>query len=255
MLTNLLASRTTPEVESRMNDFYSNYVGYTAYHQESSAPDFWALIREVVPPSIERKLSVLELGAGKTGAYTSFCLENGYILHAHDINGRNHSHYSAKGVCIAEPISESSGKYDIIFSSYVFEHVSRPEDFIRDAMSALKPGGSLFILCPNYDSFARNPSFDNLNAVNRWLLRLYLFVYSRIASAVLKPHFILNKNPAIFNMEWSADRDALHVVSKSLLLAWCKSEKIAAKSYSLKDSSSVSNLKYNMATCCVQLIK
>jgi len=255
MLNNLLADRTTPDIESRMNNFYANYASYTAYQQESCAPEFWSLIRQAVPASTDQKLTVLELGAGKTGAYKYFSANNGYLLHAHDINGRNHSHYGEKGVCIAEPIVESSSKYDIIFSSYVFEHVSRPEDFIRDAMRALKPGGSLFILCPNYDLFARNPSFDNLKPIKRRFLRFYLFAYCRIAGAFSKPHFILNNNPAIFDMDWSTDRDALHVVSKSLLLAWCKQENIAAKSYTLKDLSSLSNLKYNMATCCVRLVR
>jgi SAM-dependent methyltransferase len=47
------------------------------------------------------------------------------------------------------------GTADAVISTAVWEHVLRPDDYARELLSLLKPGGVLYLLCPNYGSMAR----------------------------------------------------------------------------------------------------
>jgi 2-polyprenyl-3-methyl-5-hydroxy-6-metoxy-1,4-benzoquinol methylase len=48
--------------------------------------------------------------------------------------------------------------YDVICSFYVFEHVINPLLFMQQAMAALKGGGQVAIVVPNYDDFMKKLS-------------------------------------------------------------------------------------------------
>lgn len=43
---------------------------------------------------------------------------------------------------------------DVVVSTAVWEHVLRPDLFVREALELLSPGGLLYLICPNYDSLA-----------------------------------------------------------------------------------------------------
>ena len=45
---------------------------------------------------------------------------------------------------------------DFVISTAVWEHVVRPDLYARNLIRLLKPGGVLYLMCPNYGSFARH---------------------------------------------------------------------------------------------------
>ena len=44
---------------------------------------------------------------------------------------------------------------DLVISTAVWEHVNRPDLYARDLLGMLRPGGVLYLMCPNYGSLAR----------------------------------------------------------------------------------------------------
>ena len=83
-------------------------------------------------------------------------------LHAHDVTSHNVEwlRSAADQVYIGE-VSEIDlpGEFDIIFSTYVLEHVSNPSVHLETLWKQLVPprspagGGSLFLISPRYDLF------------------------------------------------------------------------------------------------------
>jgi len=55
-------------------------------------------------------------------------------------------------VTTLEEMAKGSEKFDVLTAFEVLEHISQPLDFIRTALSVLKPGGRLFITVPNWDA-------------------------------------------------------------------------------------------------------
>jgi len=49
-------------------------------------------------------------------------------------------------------IIEKLGKFDVVFSYHVIEHLNRPENFIENVYKILKPDGYFILGTPNFDS-------------------------------------------------------------------------------------------------------
>jgi SAM-dependent methyltransferase len=46
-------------------------------------------------------------------------------------------------------------KADVVYATAVWEHVQYPASFVRNLIHFLNPGGTLYLVCPNYGSIAR----------------------------------------------------------------------------------------------------
>jgi SAM-dependent methyltransferase len=73
---------------------------------------------------------------------------------------------------IEQHATEHHGRYDVVCSFQVLEHVSSPRDFLAAAVKCLRPGGRLLVSVPSEDGFARDAYWDVLNMpphhVTRW---------------------------------------------------------------------------------------
>lgn len=106
-----------------------------------------------------------------------------------------------KGDCTALPFQDNS--YDAVTSFETIEHLRNPADFIAEVVRVLKPGGKLFLSCPN--------SLTNSLSIIRPIDNPWHFsemTYKEII-ALLEPNFTIS---AAFHQSPSLDRlTALHV--------------------------------------------
>ena len=51
-----------------------------------------------------------------------------------------------------ERLPFADGRFDLVYSAFVFEHLDKPEAVIREVLRVLKKGGNLLIIAPNYGS-------------------------------------------------------------------------------------------------------
>ncbi|MCR5879500.1 class I SAM-dependent methyltransferase [Phenylobacterium sp. J367] len=165
---------------------------------------------------------LLEIGAGKSHlpAYLRryFGPDRLHIT-LHDINDRNTSHNSGLGVehinCKVEEIPERL-RFDIIVSFFVFEHIIRPFDYIRQMDNILNPAGLFLFVCPRYDIPGYiPPAVRHLSLVSQLAINARLVASAALAHLTRKPRFWVTSDPAVLNRSWRRDCDAVHLVSGS----------------------------------------
>ena len=103
-----------------------------------------------------RPCRVLEIGAGRSG-FGKFLRDasragrNPPHLTGHHDGQRGPPARESSDEVITGNIDRLEGSWDLIFHSYVYEHLCRPREFNERLWSLLSPGGHLVIQCPRYD--------------------------------------------------------------------------------------------------------
>lgn len=64
-----------------------------------------------------------------------------------------------------DPAKLNLGKFDVVFSTDVIEHVYEPRKFVRFARAHLNPGGHFIVGTPDYGNYLRNLL---ISLLNRW---------------------------------------------------------------------------------------
>ncbi|MCX6585599.1 MAG: hypothetical protein NTX13_03325 [Acidobacteria bacterium] len=217
------------DLERRLIEFYQTDAQYPAYLTPPSKNCWHQVILSSILRKIDdtkdRKIRVLEVGAGSTTFLS--CLgeiEDRVEFVAHDITDRNrsylssHSHRSVFG-----PLEELEevGKFDIIFSLFVMEHLVRPLEHCRLISKMLIKGGSHIVVCPRYDLPGYVcPSLRRVGVfgVGFAEMRAKALLLGLICS--LRAGYLVNANPAVLRGAWFRDADAVHLVSGVLLDRW-----------------------------------
>jgi len=214
--------RQASQLSDRLRDFYGTTTDYIAFSAPSKQTLLWshlaAELRERFPSTANRKVRVLEVGAGRSGLseyLQTSGLRDHVDLHAQDVTAQNAAWLEEyfDSVTIGS-IEEVPGKFDFVLSSYVFEHVTNPRAFLDSLWSKLAPGGVILMTCPRYDApFYLPPSVDHLSVPQRVALACYV-VWRRLVTLVTRrPAWLVLKDPAVFHLPFSIDRDAVHWVS------------------------------------------
>ena len=98
---------------------------------------------------------LLDVGCGN-GAFLSRARDAGWEVFGTDFDPEAAKHVRAQGIDVwtgdycKAPFADES--FDVITTHQVIEHVYDPSDFIRYLFKWLKPGGSLWLGTPNFDS-------------------------------------------------------------------------------------------------------
>ena len=236
---NRLPSETHRELRSRLDQFYGAATGYTAFQSPSNKRAYWdhvlGFIGGRLVHAANAKVKVLEIGAGRSG-FGHYLRERGLRdaveYHAQDVTRyneewlKNEADLSFFGDILSTALPQG---YDIIFSTYVLEHVTNPPDHLEKIWSLLADGekaGEMFIFAPRYDipgyicpSARHLPASQQLEFVLKacWARLLTLFLR--------KPQFLIQTDLAAFHGPFSTDADAVHWVSLHDLRIWAISHK------------------------------
>ncbi len=220
---------TFKNFESEMDNYYKVNSNYHAFIAPAYYPLWYDLIHDFMPSSAV----VLEVGAGRS-CFGDYLKDKSIdaIYHSQDITDINHQwlaeHSEKFWNC---PLKDVHGSYDVIFSTYVYEHVVNPQEFLEEADRLLKDGGVHIVIGPNYDvpgylcpSLRSNSFWTRLKTI---ILLISLRITQRFSSV---SHFLINTAPACLTLKWYRDADACHIVSKMDLVNWCK-----ANNYTVED--------------------
>lgn len=216
------SSEESSHLAARLKAFYDATADYDAFHAPSGQHALWRHVAEAVrgkrAKSPDRKVRILEAGAGRSGL-ALFLRETGLreavSLHAQDVTKANEAWLRTEfdGVTLGD-VSEASGTFDIVLSSYVLEHVTAPRAFLDSLWQRVEPSGVMFLVCPRYDfPFYLPRSADHLGAMDRAILALSLVARRLRTKLTGRPAWLVHKDPSVFHLPFYRDRDAVHWVS------------------------------------------
>ncbi len=210
------------QLASRLHRFYESTSDYVAFQAPSHQKVLWAhLVNELQSPSRAehgRKTRILETGAGRSGLagyLQTSKLRDDLQLHAQDVTAKNAAWLEEQfDSVVIGPLEGVPGEFDFVIGSYVFEHVTAPREFLDLLWSKLAPGGVIMMTCPRYDApFYLPPSVDHLPSHKKLALACYV-VWRRLVTLITRrPAWLVLKDPAVFHLPFSIDRDAVHWVS------------------------------------------
>ncbi len=159
----------------------------------------WKWEHETAARMIKKGESVLEIGCAE-GSFLEGAAKKGASVEGLEMNSKAVEICRSKGLSAhTDPIEsfavKNKGRYDLVCSFQVLEHIADPKPFIEASLEALKPGGRLLICVPNNDSvvFAEDGGALNMppHHMGRWnpdsLLKLQDHFNMKVQSIRLEP--------------------------------------------------------------------
>lgn len=205
-------------LRKRLDAFYSETKEYPAFEEPNSKPEFWQPIKVAIEERLQQTGScrILEFGAGCTsfGDYLQQ-LRHHVSFDVQDVTTSNKEYLltQADKVYICD-LCNIQDKYDIIFSTFVWEHITNPRTVLDHLLDLLNPGGSIFLASPRYDfPLYLSPSVKHLPRYERVLIGVWLQWRRLLVLIGGHPDFLIHFNPAVFHHPWFTDADAIHWVS------------------------------------------
>ena len=226
-------------LREQLDLFYSRASNYTAFERSSDQRNCWdhilRRIRDLLKSKSGTKLKVLEVGAGRTG-FGSYLVEN-ELRDAIEFHVQDVTEYNAAWLRIESDEAffgniltiKLPHKYDIIFSTYVLEHVTDPPAHLNKIWSLLSDHGALFIFAPRYDIPGYLcPSARHLSKLQKSSF-LAQACFSRLRALLPfgEPRFLIQTDLAAFHGPFFLDSYAVHWVSLYDLKLWSASQKKA----------------------------
>jgi SAM-dependent methyltransferase len=201
-----------------MRAFYAEYTQYADFESTNWKPEFWLPVKHAVEVCLRRNgaCRILEFGAGRTrfGSYLGD-LRPRVVFDVQDITDRNREHLETQAdhlhFCELTRITES---YDIVFSTFVWEHLPAPQAALQHLLALLADRGRLFIASPRYDfPLYLSPSARHLSWADQARLRFWLIADRLRLMCGGLPSFAVHLRPRALVAEWVRDADAVHWVS------------------------------------------
>ena len=207
-----------PDLRTRMDLFYQNTQDYSAFQVVNELPDQWNYVRAAIVSVLKKKpiCRILEIGAGKSG-FANFVRDLKPSLHytAQDVTQANKEHLAEAADAVHfSSVTQLESEFDVIFSTFVLEHISDPRQTLEKLFSSLAKGGKLFIFCPRYDApFYLPHSADHYSAACRFGIGIFLALARVWGLLARRSLFLVHTDPAIFHLPVYRDRDAIHWTS------------------------------------------
>ena len=214
-------------LRERLDAFYQATDDYLAFGSRSDQSPCWhpvlACIRERTAAASAPPLRVLEFGCGWSGFPAALGdLRAKVHLSLQDVTDRHREKLAPEiDAFHAGDLATLGGPFDVIFSTYAWEHVSNPAATFRTLCGLLAPGGSLFLFGPRYDfpgylpPSVRRSSLATRLAAHAWLP--FARLRTRLSGV---PGWWIHYEPAVFlAKDWYPDADAIHWVSRADLAA------------------------------------
>lgn len=234
-----LSKEAHQKLREKLDAFYCTATEYTAFQTPSDQRNCWnhviVCIKDRLKGNSASKLKVLEVGAGRTGFgryLEDHKLRGAVEFHAQDVTRynekwlRREADASFFGDILTVALPQG---YDIIFSTYVLEHVTDPPAHLEKIWSLLanhQNGGNLFIFAPRYDFPGYLcPSARHLSTFCQLKLSMRSFCARLIAFFSNQPQFLIQTDLAVFHGPFYLDSDAVHWVSQHDLKIWATNRK------------------------------
>lgn len=137
----------------------NRYVQLRKQFQDSRLWDLWLKIDgDISFHTLRGKGRLLDIGCNEGRGLIRY-QGSGYVVEGLELNSKAADVARKKGFAVyADPIErfEPTEKYDVVVLSNVLEHALNPAEMLKHTARVLKPGGQVWISCPNSQSWLRS---------------------------------------------------------------------------------------------------
>lgn len=178
---------------------------------------------DMVREHLRSESRLLDLGCGRGGLVEQLGHPLGRIVGVDpdEQSLREHRLPLPRVVGLGDQLPLAGGRFDLVFASWVMEHMARPERDLAEISRTLKPGGVFIFLTPN----RRHPLIA-LNRVagrfSRLQNQVVLRLYGRAAADTFPAYYRANTAVDLERLAAGADLElvALHAIPDPTYLAF-----------------------------------
>lgn len=241
------------------NDSYYEDIDFT---EENWTEKGDSIFQDIIG-TVKKANKILEIGCGSSNILkhnASIRPKYTGIDFSDDLIGRNRAKYPESSFHVIDnpnKYSFNDGQFDLIFSTFVLEHVCFPHLFLMECERMLSPNGILIILCPNFlgrgdissqrKGFGPGTGMEKLRSKkfldafvtgfdSRIRLPIYCFILRNLA--LLKPRFYININPLCFKDDFQPDVDAVYLTYKMEIINF-----LSKNFFYMKNSNELNSLE------------
>lgn len=216
-------------LQERMFNFYRSTKSYNAFESDPDQSWIHAGLTPLIRTLLQNKnnIRILEIGSGRSVFHETVKIFGTAVeYHAQDITAKNENTLKERAdyVHIGELSRIKDIKFDLIFSTYVWEHIAFPRNFLEKVDDLLLSGGYHVIVSPRYDfpgylcpslryGYRKKQIITKFKHTLRCLQR---------ACGHSRYMFCINTEPAVLHVPWFRDADAIHIVSQHDSDRWHK---------------------------------
>ncbi|MBP7998675.1 MAG: class I SAM-dependent methyltransferase [Chloroflexi bacterium] len=178
---------------------------------------------EMVKTHLRPQSHLLDLGCGRGGLVEQLAhpLTQSVGVDPDWLSLKEHRLELPRAAAFSHALPFVASQFDLIFASWVLEHLPHPQADLAEVARVLKPGGVFIFITPN----RRHP----LIQLNRWLSRfsrlqdgLVQKLYGRAAADTFKPYYHANSATDLQNLAQQSGLtlNALHPIMDPTYLAF-----------------------------------
>jgi 2-polyprenyl-3-methyl-5-hydroxy-6-metoxy-1,4-benzoquinol methylase len=155
-----ISSTEKQALRRQLDEYYGSVSDYTAYLTPTNQVHCWEHVRKAICERLDSTsevggvIDVLEVGASRSGFgkwLTIQQLRHRVCWTAHDVTVLNVSWLESRADEVVYgdvSVIPGSERFDVVFSTYVLEHVANPRAHLDFLLELLCPGGSLLLFSP-----------------------------------------------------------------------------------------------------------
>lgn len=215
----------TKKLLNRMQqiDYYRTNDKYTKHLEKQGENVFKKYVDEIIART-DKDSRILEVGCG-TGIALNLLKLARENISGIDISTTSIATAKAKGlagvsVYDGKTIPFNDDSFDLVSSFDVLEHADDPEHFLNESYRVLKPGGLLFVVCPNFLSITNNYHHHTRSVLQKG--KNLVGIFQRLIS---KKHSF-RKMAVIVRDDFHSDDDACAVTNPIDIRNWAHSKRM-----------------------------
>ncbi len=233
------------DLEKKLSDFYANNSSY--YSSIDYTAGNWdnknELAYQQIKDAARKAVSIGEIGCGAANILASDAsIRSKYVGcdFSAELMKKNKEKYPEASFKVIEtpnllPFADNS--FDLLFSVFVLEHITRPHILLKECQRVLKKGGRLIIFCPDFlgrggissqqigwtegtpsQKLKKGKLLDTL--VTFYDSRIRIPFYSSRKRKANKPAFLINVDPTVFYYKFRPDVDAVYLTHRKEIITF-----------------------------------
>jgi 2-polyprenyl-3-methyl-5-hydroxy-6-metoxy-1,4-benzoquinol methylase len=147
-------------------EYYSNNYERTSYLSPITINRYNEILDRF--EAFRKTGNLLDVGAGY-GFFLAIARQRGWNVYGTELTDEAVNHCTEKGLTMfkgeLQNLDFGDLEFDVIISIEVIEHIYNPVEYLTKMNEILRPGGTIYVTTPNFNSYLRHRLKENYNVI------------------------------------------------------------------------------------------